>query len=335
MLTCQYGCPVPSGGGRPIPMTRETHLTGATASAMQAYMTKAARFAAQRDVPILLLGESGTGKTQLARWIHSHSPRARAPFHFVSLAAIDDALAGSELFGHVSGAYTDARASRHGAFGSANRGTLFLDEIGKASLSVQRRLLTTIEDHVIRPIGSDRPVALDVRLVFATNIPLARLCEAGLMLPDLLPRLGAFTLELPPLRDRVEEIPHLVRDMVSKHAKRFGYAHVPTVHPALLDAMKRADWPGNLRQLDAAVQRLLVDAEGANCLELRHCEDDLAHLARFARNARAVSPADAKNCSLRATTRADAARRLGVSEATLFRRLRQVREEDASPPGGA
>lgn len=298
-----------------------------SAPATIAFMARASRYAAHPDVSILLVGESGTGKTQLARWIHCHSPRAKGPFHAVSLASIDDALAGSELFGHVGGAYTDARGVRHGAFASANHGTLFLDEIGKASLSVQRRLLTTIEDGNVRPIGADRAVRMDVRLVFATNVPVETLGQDGTMLPDLLPRITAFTLRVPPLRERVEDIPELVRLMVGKHAVRLGYTRIPEIESSLLDRLVSADWPGNLRQLDAAIQRILVDAEGANCLALRHCQDDLIHIARAARNARAVSAEDAHLSARRAPTRADAARQLGVSSATLYRRLKQLRDK--------
>src|SRR5882672_9708402 len=130
------------------------------------------RFARDRRATILLVGESGTGKTTLARHIHQASPRADRAFQRVVLSTLDDALAGSELFGHVSGAYTDARQSRPGQFASANGGTVFLDEIGKSSLSVQQKLLHVVEYGEFRPVGADREVLVDVRLVAATNLSL-------------------------------------------------------------------------------------------------------------------------------------------------------------------
>jgi DNA-binding NtrC family response regulator len=156
---------------------------------------------------VLVEGESGTGKSYVARLLHQKSPRARAVFHQVILSALDDNLAASDLFGHLSGSYTDARANRPGHFVTANRGTLFLDEIGKASSAVQRKLLHAIEQREIWPVGADRAVRLDVRLVAASNIPLATLVERGTFLGDLAARLAHFRVRLPALRERREDIP--------------------------------------------------------------------------------------------------------------------------------
>ncbi|HKS05009.1 MAG TPA: sigma 54-interacting transcriptional regulator, partial [Gemmatimonadaceae bacterium] len=223
---------------------------------------------ARSGVPVLIEGESGTGKTLLARRVHDQSPRVGRAYHAVALSSVDDTLAGSELFGHVVGAFTDARASRAGMFASAHGGTLFLDEIGKASPVVQRRLLHAIEAHQVRPMGTDRDVAVDVRIVAATNIPLATLVDQGSFLPDLYARLETFRVRVPPLRERQADIPDLVRDAVRAHSTECGYTTPPEIEPALLQALQHERWPNNLRQLDAAVYRLLLDAEGAGVLTL-------------------------------------------------------------------
>lgn len=284
-------------------------------------LERAYRYARQSDVTILIEGESGTGKTLLARQLHDASPRAKAPFHQLSLASIEDSLASSELFGHVEGAYTGARHKRAGAFRFANTGTLFLDEIGKASLSVQRKLLIAIESKMISPVGSDQPIKADVRLIAATNVPLSELRNSGQMLPDLVPRLTSFTVRIPPLRDRREDINDLVFAMIRRHAVQLGLHEVPSVSEALLRAFRRADWPHNLRELDATILRLLVDAEGAPTLGLEHCLDDLSYLQRLGTAARDVSAHQVRAVANDHRPRAVVAKELGISPATLYRRL--------------
>lgn len=211
------------------------------------------------QLPILIEGETGTGKSYAARALHLRSPRARGVFHQVVLSALDDSLASSDLFGHVAGAYTDARQSRPGHFISASHGTLFLDEIGKASAAVQRKLLHAVEQHEVWPVGADRPLRVNVRLIAATSVPLDDLVSRGDFLPDLASRLRSFRIRMPALRDRREDIPDLARQFVAAHGTRFGYDNaLPRISAALLDVLQRADWPYNLRQLDGAVQRILV-----------------------------------------------------------------------------
>jgi len=285
------------------------------------------RFARDANATILLEGETGTGKTTLARYIHACSPRANRPFQQVVLSTLDDTLSGSELFGHVSGAYTDARQSRTGQFASANGGTVFLDEIGKTSLAVQYKLLHVVEYGEFRPIGSDREMRVDVRLVAATNLTLETEVEHQRFLPDLLARLGAFRVRVPSLRERRADIPALVQQSLARHGPRSGYASLPTVHPELMKALQRADWPNNIRQLDATIHRLLVDAEGAPELTLDHCEDARLHLRDHADAARPLTPERIAEAIAREGSVSAAARSLKVDRTTIHRHQRKLAGE--------
>jgi DNA-binding NtrC family response regulator len=289
------------------------------------------RFARAGRAPILIEGESGTGKTQIARRLHKLSARAAAPFQYIVLSAVDDNLVGSELFGHVTGAFTDARHNRAGLFASAASGTLFLDEIGKASHAVQQKLLHAVECGEIRPIGSDRDVRIDVRIIAASNVSLARLAAAEKFLPDLYARLNAFRVELPSLRQRRDDIPLLVDHFVRLRAPDAGYLHAPQMHPRLLAALQNAPWPNNLRQLDGTIFRLLVDAQGADVLDLKHCRDDLAYLRDIVESDdEPLSARDAEAAIARAGGSVSAAARLlGVSRTTVQRaRKRRLAADD-------
>lgn len=281
---------------------------------------RAAERYAAKDVVLLIEGETGTGKSLLAQHLHQCSPRAARPYHEVALSALDDALAASDLFGHREGAFTDAKQRRLGAFLVASGGTLFLDEIGKATLGVQRKLLVALETQRIRPLGADRDVPVDVRVIAASNIPLANLVAQDRFLFDLYARLEAFRIELPPLRERRADIPALVRHFVEKHAHRFAYPEgVPAVDSALLRALERADWPGNVRQLDGVMQRLLVDADGAPVLGLAHVADELRDLLEP--KDRPAPGESTEPLQLPDKNKSKAARMLGISRTTLYRRL--------------
>jgi two-component system, NtrC family, response regulator len=236
------------------------------------------RFARDRYATVLIEGESGTGKTQAARHVHRHSPRSRRVFHSVVLSTLDDALASSELFGHVTGAFTDARYNRPGHFATANGGTLFLDEIGKTTRAVQQKLLHAVEYGEIRPVGTDRDVAVDVRIVAATNVSLEELVRRELFLPDLFARISAFRVRLPALRERRADIPVLVSHYVKKRFASAGHSAEPVLTDELMEALIRAPWSNNLRELDATVHRLLVEAEGEPVIGLESCRDGLSFL---------------------------------------------------------
>jgi DNA-binding NtrC family response regulator len=277
---------------------------------------------------VLVEGESGTGKSYAARLLHHCSPRARATFHQVILSALDDNLAASDLFGHLSGSYTDARQNRPGHFVTANRGTLFLDEIGKATSAVQRKLLHAIEHREIWPVGADRSVRLDVRLVVASNIPLQTLVGQGLFLDDLAARLVHFRVRLPALRERRTDIPALVRQFVAIRASTCGHPgdKPPRVHEDLLTALGRAEWPYNLRQLDGVVQRLLMEAAscGSRELLLAHCVGDLAYLCGAEDERPRVTPDIVHEKMRELGSATAAARSLGVSRWTIYRYLERV-----------
>lgn len=298
----------------------------ARSTVYQRVLSRIDRWAPYARALVLIEGESGTGKTNLARYLHERSTRRDRPFQRVDLAALDDGLSGAELFGHTAGAYTGARGPRVGLVASANGGTLFLDELGKASLTVQRKLLHLIDRGEITPIGADRSVPLDVRIVAATNVSLDALVKQGAFLPDLLFRFGFFRVCLPPLRERRADMPGLVAEIAATYASQFGYEGrtPPVFDPALLDAMSADPWPGNIRELVSAVQYLLVAADGDDRVTLDHCEGALERL-RTGTTSDTVRRIVAREGSVAA-----AARKLGVARTTVYRRLR---EEKATRSG--
>jgi DNA-binding NtrC family response regulator len=293
-----------------------------SSDAFQRLLGRIERYAPFDHIPVLFEGETGTGKTVLARYLHDHSARARKPFVPVDIAALDDDLAGSALFGHVRGAFTGAVEARSGFFSEAAGGTLFLDEIGKASLSVQRRLLSAVESEVVIPVGASRPVRHNIRLVAATNVPIDSLVNTGALLPDLAARLRACVIRLPALRERRDDIPHLVQHFIARFAPLTGYEQPPTVADRLMLALTRAPWRDNVRELDFAIQRLLIEAHPSPVLTLAHCDEDLAYLRPLGRRERI----DATREQLEHLVRdhgsvREAALELGVSRATLYRRM--------------
>ena len=299
-------------------------------ASFQRLLGKARRFAADRHATLLLEGEPGTGKTKLAHYLHARSPRAAKPFHAVVLSTLDDGLASSELFGHVSGAYTDARHARTGHFASANGGTLFLDEIGKASLAVQQRLLHAVEYGEFRPVGSDRDMRVDVRIIAASNLPLAAQVACERFLPDLHARLAVFTLTMPALRERRADIPLLVTESIAARARTMGLPAAPAIDPGLMAALQEAPWPNNLRQLDATLHRLLLEADGAPVLTLDQCQDELSFLVAPGDRGERLSIERIDAAVKESGSVSAAARALGVHRTTIHRR--RERERDAEVP---
>jgi DNA-binding NtrC family response regulator len=223
--------------------------------------------AAPTDANVLILGENGTGKELVARELHKKSQRADGVLVSVDLGAVSENLFESELFGHVKGAFTDARGDRIGRMQAADGGTLFLDEVGNLPLHLQPKLLTALEQRQITPVGANRPVPIDVRVVAATNLPPERLTDEGLFRQDLLFRLNTVEIVLPPLRERREDIPLLAGHFIALYTKKYGKPEraLPTDVVAALQAY---DWPGNVRALRHAAERaVILAADGAFTVE--------------------------------------------------------------------
>ncbi len=214
---------------------------------------------AATDVTVLLRGESGTGKELVARAIHHYSRRSGRPFVAVSCAAIPGTLLESEMFGHERGAFTDARERRLGKFELAHGGTLYLDEIGDMPVDLQTKLLRALQERTIERIGGHEPIAVDVRVLAATNRDLEALMKEGRFREDLYYRLNVVTVHLPPLRERRRDIPLLVEHFLAKYADELGERGVA---PEALDRLVAYDWPGNVRELENVIQRAMVMATG-------------------------------------------------------------------------
>jgi transcriptional regulator with GAF, ATPase, and Fis domain len=213
------------------------------------------------EVPVLLSGESGSGKELIARAIHENGPRGGRPFVSENCGAIPEGLLESTLFGHVRGAFTGASVSRAGLFEVAHTGTLFLDEIGEMSLGMQTKLLRVLEDGLVRPVGSERARKVDVRIIAATHRDLEAMVKAKSFREDLFYRLNIITIRIPPLRERADDIPLLVRHLLDKHGDRKR----PTplrVTPAAMDRLMAFAWPGNVRQLENEIRRAMVLSDG-------------------------------------------------------------------------
>ncbi|KAF0243574.1 MAG: two-component system NtrC family response regulator [Planctomycetota bacterium] len=208
--------------------------------------------AAETPSTVLLQGESGTGKSLIAKAIHSNSPRAGKPFMMVNCSAIAETLLESELFGHKRGSFTGANADRDGMFQAANSGTLFLDEIGDTSPALQSKLLRAIEDGEVKAVGSNDTARVDVRIISASNRDLKEMVAKRTMREDLYYRLNVVTIVVPPLRDRKEDIPLLVEHFVKSCGDRLGKR--VTVHPEAMEKLQSHSWPGNIRELGHVIE---------------------------------------------------------------------------------
>lgn len=212
---------------------------------------------ARRESTVLLTGESGTGKELLAKAIHQNSLRASKPFIPVNCGAIPENLIESELFGHRKGSFTGALADRAGKFETANEGTIFLDEVGELPMNLQVRLLRVIQEREIDKIGFPKPIPVNVRIIAATNRDLRRLGEDGNFRDDLYYRLSVVTIELPPLRERRDDVPLLLAHFLKKHCTRYQLP-VPALTDDAMELLARYDWPGNVRELENFVEHAVV-----------------------------------------------------------------------------
>src|SRR5438128_1010463 len=228
----------------------------AASPAMRKIRSQAA-LVANVDIPVLLLGESGTGKEVLARLIHKLSQRAHRTFLKVNCAAVPGDLLESELFGYEAGAFTGATHPKPGKFEICNKGTILLDEIGEMPPLLQAKLLHVLQDQQFSRLGSRSVIKVDVRILAATNINIPEALATKRLREDLYYRLNAFTLTLPPLRDRREEVPILLKHFMSRMSERYARAPLP-ISPTLLQACQTYTWPGNLRELNNFIKRFLI-----------------------------------------------------------------------------
>jgi len=216
-----------------------------------------AELVAESKSTVLITGETGTGKELVARAIHDRSGQRDMPLIKVNCAAIPDTLLESELFGHRRGAFTGATTNKKGRFELANGGTIFLDEIGTMSLGLQAKLLRVLQEREFEPLGAERTLRVDVRVIAATNRDLKRLMADGAFAEDLYYRLNVIPIEIPPLRERREDIPVLVDHFVRKHAKRAG-KRIEAIDQEARLVLQTYDWPGNVRELENTIERAVV-----------------------------------------------------------------------------
>jgi transcriptional regulator with PAS, ATPase and Fis domain len=218
--------------------------------------------ASESDAPVIIFGESGTGKELVARAIHEAGVRRRKLFVKVNCAALSESLLESELFGHVKGAYTGAYRSREGRFESARGGDIFLDEIGDLPLSTQVKLLRVLEDKVIERVGDNRPIQVDVRIISATNKDLRALVDKGAFRDDLFFRINVIPIRLPPLRERLEDIP-LLADAFFKRAQLKSSKPIQGIAKEVMSLLMNYEWPGNVRELRSAFEYAFVACHGS------------------------------------------------------------------------
>ncbi|MBI4303639.1 MAG: sigma-54-dependent Fis family transcriptional regulator [Chloroflexi bacterium] len=277
---------------------------------------------ARSNATVLITGESGTGKELVARAVHTQSQRKDRPFVAVSCAALPESLLESELFGHEKGAFTGAHIQRRGKFEAANRGTLFLDEIGEMSANIQVHLLRVLEEKEFARVGGNEPIKVDVRIISATNKDMKKAIAAGQFREDLYYRLNVVNVELPPLRERKEDIPLLVQHFLKNFAEEnkkpiTGFSNEAT------DFLLKYEWPGNVRELENAVERAVILAKGPSIEVADLAQENLQMVSSPLRSLKDVE----RECILNVLSEtgrnySQAARILGISRVTLYNKIR-------------
>lgn len=303
------------------------------------------RVAAQ-NVPVLITGESGTGKELVARAIYQNGPRAKAPFLALNCAAIPENLLESELFGHERGAFTGAERRRIGKFERCNGGTLFFDEIGDMPLALQAKVLRLLQEQVFERVGGEETVRTDVRLVAATHRDLKALSAEAKFRPDLFWRLAVFTIHLPPLRERGDDLLMLVELYVQRFSRELG-REVREVAPETLERLRNYSWPGNIRELQSVLKQALLQARGAVLLP-EFLPADLSAESQDGKVCRSgprfrpgMTLADLEREAIQyylfqtGGSRQQTAELLGISTRTLLRKLQEYKLEDPLRPAAS
>jgi DNA-binding NtrC family response regulator len=287
------------------------------------------RRVAPTDISVLIEGRSGTGKELLARAIHYNSKRAGKPFRPVNCAGLTETLLESELFGHIKGAFTGAATDRKGLFEIADKGTLFLDEIGDMPLNMQAKLLRVIEDGVVIPVGSVKPIVVDVRIISATNQDLTALIEQKKFRQDLYFRIKGVSVSLPNLSDRTEDIPDLVRYFIKEAAAETG-SKVTGITQAAMNILAAFSWPGNIRQLRNCIRTMVVMTEDVS-LDVADIPPEIYQVRQLTAGKtkqdltlselekQAIIDVLAKT----GNNREKAAKILGIGERTLYRKIKE------------
>jgi DNA-binding NtrC family response regulator len=278
---------------------------------------------AKTEANILILGENGTGKELIARAIHQRSLRKDNSFVSVDMGAITETLFESELFGHKKGAFTDAREDRPGRFELASGGTLFLDEIGNLSMSLQSKLLSALQSRLVTRVGANQALPVDIRLICATNLPLHKMVQEGTFRQDLLYRINTVEIHVPPLSDRVEDIPMLAQHYLQYYAKKY-HKQVTTIAPEAVDKLKRYVWPGNIRELQHSIERAVIMTDSPTLQET-----DFLLSRSLSNNSSANTlnldevekAAIAKALQMHNGNISKAADELGLTRASLYRRM--------------
>jgi DNA-binding NtrC family response regulator len=278
---------------------------------------------ARTDANVLILGENGTGKELVARAIHQKSMRKDSSFVAVDMGAITETLFESELFGHKKGSFTDARDDRPGRFELANGGTLFLDEIGNLSMSLQSKLLSVLQSRQVTRVGANQPMDVDIRLICATNMPLHQMVNEGKFRQDLLYRINTVEITIPPLCDRVDDIPMLANHFLNYYAKKYR-KDVLSISPEAMNKLKKYPWPGNVRELQHSIERALIMADSATLQDsdflfsrkgAHETVSDTLNLDEVEK------AAVAKAIQLHNGNISKAAEELGLTRASLYRRM--------------
>lgn len=290
-------------------------------SVMQKVLTTIEKVA-KTDANVLILGENGTGKELVARALHRQSARAGKAFIHVDLGAVPESLFESELFGHVKGAFTDAREDRAGRFEAANGGTLFLDEIGNLSLPLQAKLLSALQSRMVTRVGSNRPISIDLRLVCATNMPLYEMVRDKEFRQDLIYRINTVEVMLPPLRERAGDISLLVRHFLQIYHNKYQREEI-RLEEDILQRMQTYGWPGNIRELQHAVERAVIMGEPESLVpQLMSQGNTPLTVSAPDYNLEEVEKAAIKNAiSKHEGNISKAAKELGLGRTTLYRKM--------------
>jgi len=278
---------------------------------------------AKTDANVLILGENGTGKELVARAIHQKSMRKDNSFVAVDMGAITETLFESELFGHKKGSFTDAREDRPGRFELANGGTLFLDEIGNLSMSLQSKLLSVLQSRQVTRVGSNQALEVDIRLICATNMPLHQMVNEGKFRQDLLYRINTVEITIPPLSDRVDDIPMLATHFLNHYSKKYR-KDVLSISPEAMNKLKKYPWPGNVRELQHAIERAVIMADSPTLQEsdFLFSRKGTDEIANDTLNLDEVEKAAVvKAIQLHNGNISKAAEELGLTRASLYRRM--------------